>query len=584
MSLAAVLSRIESGESVSSEELLPYLCLERREERAAVNRLLAEAYWKSGREEHRGHARVSVRRAWLLGRFSPELLPLYTEIHAALGDVQGIRDAYKRVGMAAAERGDVAAALDYFNLWQYADHTFKKLDSYAYDFDILASVDRLAQPHRLAPKPRAEFHAGDRIRVAYLVKGVLEPGSVLVKMLLLYARLHDRSRVEPMFFAPESEREVLASEVGREHVRLFEGLGYKLATAPRADGKRDGLLAVARQIHDAAPDVRVAGAALANFEHYFITSLRPAPFVMGFVLGPPEQFAPLALDWGIAWSRHPLIDCPVNCTLMDMELEMPERGAIRPYERRELGIPDDALILGTAGRYVKFQDPEYWRAIIDLLAGHPRLHYLAMGVEEAQVPFLPSMLTPEVRSRVRFLGWRGEDYLRALCLVDIYLDTYPSGGGTVLNDAMSLAIPVVAFGNDYMKQFTQTDWSPADGFNMPEIVVPRGDFEQMKRAVSRLADDRGHRLELGRRCRERLRDTRANPERAVRRCEDIYERVLRQELTGSPTRDGHGAEVEELSRRLARPGARPPRLVASAARQLRRALRFGERVLDRVAG
>jgi glycosyltransferase involved in cell wall biosynthesis len=556
--------------------------LERREQRATVNRLLAEAYWKSGREEHRGHAHVSVRRAWQLSRFSPDLLPLYTEIHAALDDVQGIREAYKRVGMASAARGDVSGALGYFDLWQYANHTFKKLDSYAYDFDILECVDRLAQPHRLSPKPRADFRADGKLRVAYLVKGVTELGSVLVKMHLLYARLHDRSRVEPVFFVPEPEREVLASEAGREHVRLFESLGYKLVMAPNTGVRKDRLLAVARLIQEARPDLLVTGAALADFEHCFITSLRPAPFVMGFVLGPPEQFAPLTLDWGIAWSKHPLIDCPVSCALMDMELEMPERGAIVPYERRELGIPDDAVILGTAGRHVKFQDPGFWQAVIGMLAEHPRLYYLAMGVEESQVPFLPTMLTPEVRPRVRFLGWRGDDYLRALCLADIYLDTFPSGGGTVLNDAMSLAIPVVAFQNNYMKVFNQTDWSPADGFNMPEIVVPRGDFEQVRRVVSRLVGDREHRVELGRRCRERLRDTRANPERAVRRCEELYARVLGQELSGGQRPDPREAEIEGLASRLARPRNAPP-WVAWTAHQLKRALRFGERVLDRVA-
>src|SRR5215213_5071274 len=222
MSLEATLSRIAGGESVSQTELLPYICAESREERARINRLLAQAYFQSGREEDLQHARVFVQRAWLLAGFEPDLLPLYTQIHAALDDIPAIREAYKRVGIAAAARGDVSQAITYFDLWQYAYMQFKRLDKFEYDFDIVDCIDRLARPHLFAPKPRRDILNSGKIRVAYLVKGITELGSILIKVNLLFARYHDRSRFEPVFFVPESESAVLASEAGREHVRLFE--------------------------------------------------------------------------------------------------------------------------------------------------------------------------------------------------------------------------------------------------------------------------------------------------------------------------------------------------------------------------
>ncbi|MDQ3803238.1 MAG: hypothetical protein M3416_05225, partial [Acidobacteriota bacterium] len=522
---------------------MPYLCLERRGQRAEVNRLLAGAYLQSGREEHLRHAKVFIRRAWLLGRFSPDLLPLYTEIHAALDDIPAIREAYKRVGVAMAARGDVSEAIRYFDLWQYAYMQFKNLDQFEYDFDILDCVDRLARPHRLAPRPRADLLKGGKIRVAYLVKGINEVGSVLVKINLLFARHHDRARFEPTFFVPESGRAVLASEAGREHVRLFESCGCELRTAPDEDATGERLRAAARMIHDARPDVLVASAALTQFQHYYITSLRPAPFVIGFVQGPPEQFAPLTLDWGVAWSKHPLIDCPVSCTLSDMELDLPDRARVTPYERRAVGIPDDAHVVATAGRYVKFQEPEVWKAVVELLQEHPRMYYLALGAEESQIPFLSSMLSPEVRSRIRFLGWRGDEYLKALCLADILLDTFPSGGGVVLSDAMALGVPVVSFKNNYMRQYDQTDWSPAEEFIYTETVVGRGDFAQMKLVVTRLINDRQYRRDVGRRLQEHIRQTRGDPARAVRRCEDVYVKILEQLSSGSAAPDAREAEI-----------------------------------------
>ncbi|MCA1614777.1 MAG: hypothetical protein LC795_13765 [Acidobacteria bacterium] len=582
MSFEAILSRIAGGESFSSAELLPYLCLERREQRAEVNRLLAEACWRTGGEENIRQAKVFIRRAWLLSGFSPELLPLYEQIYSALDDIPGIREAYKRAGVLRAARGDVAEAIRYFDLWMYADLRFRKLDKFEYDFDILDCMDRLALRYALPPRPPAAAREGGKIRVAYLVKGMLELGSVIVKISLLYAKHHDRSRVEPLFFAPESRRTLLESEAGREHLKLFEEQGCELIPAPDIRDAGRKLSAVAQMIQDAGADVFVATAALAHFEHYFITTLRPAPVVVGFVQGPPEQFSPLNLDWGIAWPVHPLIDCPVNCARVVLEQGLPERDKLTPPERRELDVPDDAVVAATAGRYVKFQEPEFWRAIIELLDEHPRLYYFAMGVGEEQIPFLPSMLSPRVRSRVRFMAWRGDDYLRNLCLADLFIDTFPSGGGAVIVDAMALGIPVVSFKNNYLRLYDQTDWSPAEElFDIPELIVPRGDFAEMKRVVARLIDDEEYRRGLSRLSSEQIRQTRGNPERSVRECEDIYLRVLEEKISGLAVLDPREAEVEGLTRRRAQTRA-VPKWVAWTALQMKRGFRLGERVLDRI--
>jgi len=577
MSLEATLSRIAGGESVSQTELLPYICLEGREQRARINRLLAEAYFQSGREEDLQHARVFVQRAWLLAGFQADLLPLYTQIHAALDDIPEIRQAYKRVGTAAAARADVSEAISYFDLWQYAYMQYKRLDKFEYDFDILDCIDRLARPHRLSPKPRSGILKSGKIRVAYLVKGITEVGSILIKVNLLFARYHDRSRFEPIFFVPESESTVLASEAGREHVRLFESHGCRVITAPDRGMTHEQLRAVARKIYEIRSDVLVTSAALTQFQHYYITSLRPAPFVVGLVQGPPPQFAPPDLDGALAWSKHLLIDCPVTCLWVPVRGDLPERDKITPYERHELGIPDHALVVASAGRYVKFQEPGFWRAVVDLLHEFPHMYYLAMGPDESQIPFLPAVLTQESKKRIRFLSWRGDSYLRALCLADVLIDTFPSGGGATLLDPLALGIPCVSFENDYMRRFDQANWSLADEFiKIPALVVPRWDFERMKRLVGRLLADEKYRSEVARRSQEYVLETRTNPRLSVRECEDAYLRFIERRLSGNTPVDARRAEVEKFTRPA-------PRWVARAALELKRALRFGVRVLDRVA-
>jgi hypothetical protein len=250
--------------------------------------------------------------------------------------------------------------------------------------------------------------------------------------------------------------------------------------------------------------------------------------------------------------------------------DLPERDKITPYDKQELRIPDNARVVASAGRYVKFQEPAFWQAVVDLLHEFPQMYYLVLGPEESQIPFVADVLTPESRARIRFLSWRGDSYLRGLCLADVLIDTFPSGGGGALLDPLALGIPCVSFENNYMRLFDQTDWSLADEFiNVPEMVVPRWDFEQMKRTVGRLIVDEEYRSDVARRSQAFVLKTRTNPQQSVRDCEDAYLKFMQRRLPENA-----------LPERSTRPA---PRWVARAALEAKRALRFGVRVLDRVA-
>jgi len=201
-----------------------------------------------------------------------------------------------------------------------------------------------------------------------------------------------------------------------------------------------------------------------------------------------------------------------------------------------------------------------------------------MGVEEAQVPFVTPMLAPETRSRLRFLGWRGDDYLNNLCVADFYIDTHPSGGGTIVEDAAALGIPPIMFEQDFMKFFDQVYWSPADElFDIRDMVVARGDYAALKRMAARMIEDVEFRNRIGAHCREYIHRTRGNPERAVHQFEDIIARVLKEAADGDVAKDELEAEVRDLAGRR-----NVPVSVGRAARWLKRAMRYGERVLDRV--
>ena len=326
-----LVARIAASEPVSPDELLPYLCLEGRAQRAEVNAMLAEAYSRTPTEAGLRQAQVFIRRAWLLSGFSADLLPLYTKISSALNDTPDIREALKRLGMKAAARGDISEAIRYFNDWQWAYQAFNNLDKYEYDFDILNCVDELAAPHRTPAARQAAPSSSEKIRLAYLLKGVTEPNSILIKTSIEFARYHDKSRFDVTFFTAEPDHTIALSPQGLEYLKMFEDLGYQVITAPQLDSPADSLLALAARIRESRPHILIATAALADFSQYFITTLRPAPIVMGFVQGPAAQFAPPALDWCVAWTKHALMDCPVNCSWVEMKLDYPRQDSGEAY-------------------------------------------------------------------------------------------------------------------------------------------------------------------------------------------------------------------------------------------------------------
>lgn len=519
-------ARVAAGGRITAQEILPYLCLESRDERTEVNAMLADAYAQNQTTEHLKQARIFIERAWILSRGSEHLLPLYIKIASALGDTASIREAYKRLGMKAAAEKNISEAIRYFTSSHIAYAVFNNLDKFEYDFDVLSTMDALAAPHRIHQGPSVTFPSDGKIRLAHLVKGAIELNSILVAIDLVLAKFYDKSRFEVTFFIPETEREIADSPQGQEHIKAFENYGWRVVTGKNLKSQEEVLLDLAREIRDARPHILVTDAALADYRHYFITSLRPAPVAIGLVQGPPAQFAPPILDWSIGWTKHPLMDTPVDCTWVEIKLDYPSDALGESYSRRSLDLPEDACVLMSGGRYPKFQSVEFWEVVASLLSAYPDAYYIVVGPYEAEIPFLNSVLPPAVRSRVRLMGWR-EDFLKILPNADILIDTYPNGGGQVLVQAMSLGIPFVSHRNDFMKLFDQTNWSPVEDFTTDEeILVERGDFEQFKRVISRLIEDKEYRKEVGERGRaEHVRRT--DPTRAVRRCEEVYTRVLK---------------------------------------------------------
>src|SRR5690242_14244787 len=114
MGFSEIIARIAASEPVGQQELLPYLCLERRDAKGWANKCLAEAYFKAGRPQDIKLAKMFVERAFELSGHSADLLPLYIAINMETNDIAAIKAAYKRLTIAAAAAGNIPLTAEYF--------------------------------------------------------------------------------------------------------------------------------------------------------------------------------------------------------------------------------------------------------------------------------------------------------------------------------------------------------------------------------------------------------------------------------------------------------------------------------------
>jgi len=525
--LHRLLKAISSGSSIDPDELLPYLCMDSKPDRLWVNYSLADAFHKAGNNEQ---AMVFIRRVWNLSGQDAKYLPLFIAIHAAGGNVEPIRGAYKALGMRKAGAGKTSEALEHFHAWQYAYAVHSKVDDYCYDFEVLDCISQLARQHAFPLRVPTPFEHR-KVRLAYLMFGMTHVNSVIVKNSLTFARFHDASRFDVTFFVPDQATSVLERKEAVENIKAIERAGWKVVIAPDSFSEMKSLHEIAKSIYEASPDILVTTAALADFKHFYIAALRPATFVVGLCQGPPPQYIAPSFDWSISWTRHPMMDCPTNCTLVNGAVPLPERRIAAREAKSTFGIPEDELVIMSCGRPSKFQDQGMWISILDALRAHPGTRYVVVGLETLP-SFLDRLLTPDIANRVRIFG-RVRDFHSVLSMADVVVDTYPSGGGMTVVDAMAMGIPVVSFKNNYMRTFSQTDWSPAEEFmGVPELLVDRGDFAQLVNLLNKLLTDREYRNEMSRICNERIHKTSGNPAQMVQDCENVYLNVMKLNASG----------------------------------------------------
>ena len=243
--------------------------------------------------------------------------------------------------------------------------------------------------------------------------------------------------------------------------------------------------------------------------------------------------------------------------------------------RRELGIPQSAIVIGTMGRLVAEKGyPQFFEAARIVRAAVPRARFVVIGGGD---PEKADRITPEEVERARedvvFTGWR-EDVPELLALMDVFvLASWREGMPRSAIEAAAMGKPLVLTDIRGCREVARDG---VEGLLVPpRLAVP------LANAIHRLASDAKLRRRLG--AAARTRASERFDERQV--CDKVvghYRRLLTAKgLTSIPgndhgtklrhARDTDAAALARLHRRTL-PGAFLSSLGEGFLRELYRAL------------
>ncbi len=116
------------------------------------------------------------------------------------------------------------------------------------------------------------------------------------------------------------------------------------------------------------------------------------------------------------------------------------------FSHEELGLPHDAVVIGTFGRMEKCITGAYLRSLTEILRSEPSAWLLLAGPDAMNQmnAILAHFNAAGVGDRVKYLGRRQSDAPRLSKSLDLFCDTHPWTGGQSLMDAMQAGVPIVA--------------------------------------------------------------------------------------------------------------------------------------------
>ncbi len=216
-----------------------------------------------------------------------------------------------------------------------------------------------------------------------------------------------------------------------------------------------------------------------------------------------------------------VVESHIEISYSGVDLGKIEKEARLFSTREKLGIPPDALVIGSVANLAPVKGYRYLVEAFSMVARDSFLFCLIVGADDhgMQKDLAAQAAAAGVAEQIRFVGFQ-ENVYPLIAAMDIFiLASLHEGFGIVLLEAMGLGKPVIA-----------TNVQGPSEIVLPGetgLLVPPADAEALAKAVASLARNAPLREAMGKAGRQRVREW-FPLERQVREWEYIYKMLYRE--------------------------------------------------------
>jgi predicted O-linked N-acetylglucosamine transferase (SPINDLY family) len=377
---------------------------------------------------------------------------------------------------------------------------------------IASQFERTAQWVGWRSEAGGEYN-NKQTRIAYVTSAIADD-EINARTMLSLAKHHDQKRFKLQVYSTEAG-------VRREKMQ-FAQVAYTPASAKRGRETIDALNR-AKVAWWAAPtdgDVVSAARELAN------QLVRDKVDVVIFDTTQADPIACIIANWDVARAkinlcrRTPLYVSGINCVAYFDQARWESdkvfwnaRGVENKYvlegidvddnlgappQRSAYGIPDNAIVLATAGQDLdRTMSEEFVDTMINILRAHPHAIYLLVG--DGELAWQKRKFeSAGVGKRVGYAGKR-KDLPGFLRLADLYLAEFPAGSATGVLQAMSVEKPVIA-----MRWGDEIEHSQAATSVGCECTISGRDASAFIERASKIIREPSYRAKLGKTMKQRV--------------------------------------------------------------------------------
>lgn len=464
--------------------------------------------WSKYRATDLKRAYVHLERAWNLGQRDLDTCKNLVHLMQQEGRMHDIQRVTQQAVYSAAQEKDLNLFIQFMNMYHRNAVGF---GLQVQDPILNDLTDKLFSPLQPTFNNR---DVDSSPHLAYLVPLAHDPKSTLPPLPFDFAKLQKDSQFTISIVLPLTKE-----QVERQNPRLMpmiedvKALNVEIHyidinLAERSFGQIEKLCNYLVEM-----DIDILCCLTQIYQDYFVAAMRPARHIIGIEFGHPEWYSSPFLD-GIT-AAHTHLAMEAYTETLDVCIGSTKKFQATPTTLKlsDLGIGEDKKIILSSGAKDRLQNPDFWK-LTQAIIQHTDYEWIIMGADENDKKIYLQGVAPDIASRIHCLGYR-TDFSEVLALGDIYVDTFPVGGGYALIEAMAREIPCVTYKHNYNKIFRKHhNYFPMyDYVEDKDFAIEISGNEMLQRIVALMTDDSERKKQIKR--QEDILKVMNTPERGI---------------------------------------------------------------------